>query len=369
LKAVKPSPELVRLSCPPGCHGPGARGEWRGIVAAGPAREFWGIGVAKKKRSRVQATAKAEAVAKLEYTRKKVTTEVIPPDVTRAKNASWLDLISPITEWAGLKGDALRYRRQQLRIQQEETLLRLADEVRRKMAGQEVLQPVSHKILVPTLEKASLENPSDDVMIERWANLLASAAQKVPVQPRFVGILGELTGSQAKCLEYIAFNHYEDYKYPYKEFVENDLLFNESVRISEAVTVVHDAIGAVNNLEEIVESVGSFFERPGVFVDAIFCDGHPYSFGDRPCQEQDLLILESLGLIEKETFEMPFGCNKMQSGPVELQVIYYHLTRLGVAFCEVCSRPRVLELERISERERELQRQGEEREGEGGPPG
>src|SRR5262245_44976769 len=125
------------------------------------------------------ATAKLEAVAKATYSRKRTTTEVIPPDVTRAKTGAWLDLISPITEWAGLKGDALRYRRQQLRNQQEDTLMRLAEMLQAKMADQEVLQPVPPKILVLALEKASLEDASDDVMVERWANLLASAAQKI----------------------------------------------------------------------------------------------------------------------------------------------------------------------------------------------
>jgi hypothetical protein len=51
------------------------------------------------------AAANFEAVAKATYTRKRTITEVIPPDVTRAKASDWLDLISPLTEWAGLKGD------------------------------------------------------------------------------------------------------------------------------------------------------------------------------------------------------------------------------------------------------------------------
>jgi hypothetical protein len=52
--------------------------------------------------SPIKAEAKVEAVAS--FQRKKHVTEVIPPDVTRAKAGAWLDLISPVTEWAGLKG-------------------------------------------------------------------------------------------------------------------------------------------------------------------------------------------------------------------------------------------------------------------------
>lgn len=73
-------------------------------------------GQLRKIRLSIKGTAKAEAIAKAVFERKKSITEVIPPDVTRAKAGRWLDLISPITEWAGLKGDALRFRRAQLRI-------------------------------------------------------------------------------------------------------------------------------------------------------------------------------------------------------------------------------------------------------------
>jgi hypothetical protein len=68
----------------------------------------------KKKRSRignVSATAKVEATARASYQHKKTVTEIIPPDVTRAKADAWLTLILPITEWAGLRGDQLRHKR------------------------------------------------------------------------------------------------------------------------------------------------------------------------------------------------------------------------------------------------------------------
>jgi hypothetical protein len=80
---------------------------------------------------------------------------------------------------------------------------------------------------VPALEKASLEESDDDVMIDRWASLLASAAQKVKVQPRFVGILDEMTGLQAECLERIAFNRYEDFYFPSTILADSFLEFAE----------------------------------------------------------------------------------------------------------------------------------------------
>jgi Abortive infection alpha len=173
----------------------------------------------------LEASAKFSATAS--YQRKKITTEVIPPDVSRAKAGAWLALISPITEWAGLKADPLRYQRAQLRIQQEDALMRLAVEVRKKMEGHAVIQPVPPKILVPALEKASLENPDDSFMIDRWANLLASAAQSIAIQPRYIGILGELAGSQARCLETLAFTHWENTPTPYGDFAFSYFSFSE----------------------------------------------------------------------------------------------------------------------------------------------
>jgi hypothetical protein len=108
--------------------------------------------------AKAEATAKVAAIAKYEV--KKQITEVIPEDVTRAKASAWLTLLSPITHWAGLKGDQLAHKRHLLRIQQEETLAEIAQRAmpRIKALGKPIT-PVPAKFLVPFLEKASLEEP------------------------------------------------------------------------------------------------------------------------------------------------------------------------------------------------------------------
>lgn len=152
---------------------------------------------APKIKLEAKALAKIEASARATFQRKKTVTEVIPVDVTRAKVGAWLDIISPITEWAGLKGDALRHKRQQLRIQQEITLQRIAIELSKKIENRTVVRPIPTKILVPLLEKAALEDSSDRTMIDLWANLLASACGENSVPPRFINIVGELNTCQA----------------------------------------------------------------------------------------------------------------------------------------------------------------------------
>ena len=56
----------------------------------------------------VDASLKVEATTSARYSRERKITQLIPADVTRANAGAWLDLISPITQWAALKGDALR---------------------------------------------------------------------------------------------------------------------------------------------------------------------------------------------------------------------------------------------------------------------
>jgi hypothetical protein len=59
------------------------------------------------------------------------------------------------------------------------------------------------------------------VMIRRRADLLASASLGLQVQPRLVGILGELTGNQALLLERIACNHKQSVNWPYGSFADS----------------------------------------------------------------------------------------------------------------------------------------------------
>lgn len=89
--------------------------------------------VRKRKGIGLSASAKIAAIAKASYARTKTTTETIPPDVTRAKIGAWLDLISPLTEWAGLKGDELRHKRILLRLQREDILDEIVNRARKKL--------------------------------------------------------------------------------------------------------------------------------------------------------------------------------------------------------------------------------------------
>lgn len=151
---------------------------------------------------RVEGSAKAEAIAKATFERKKTITEIVPPDVIRAKAGRWLDLISPITEWAGLKGDALRNRRAMLRVQQEAALEVLAASIKEKMGQRQVVEPIPAKILVPALEFSSLEDPNSP-LIDWWANLLVSGATGMSLRPYLVDLMKSIGPEEAEFLHII----------------------------------------------------------------------------------------------------------------------------------------------------------------------
>ncbi len=156
--------------------------------------------VRKNKKSSVRIAV----IGKASYARKKTTTEKIPPDVTRAKTGAWLDLISPLTEWAGLKGDALRFKRTLLRLQREDTLFEIVRRARKKIGSLARLnKPIPNKFLVPFLEQASLEEPESS-LIDMWASLLSSAAQEFSsYHTHFVSIISRLFAKQGLILKSI----------------------------------------------------------------------------------------------------------------------------------------------------------------------
>jgi hypothetical protein len=130
---------------------------------------------------------------------KKTVTEVVPEDVIRAKASAWLTLISPLTQWAGLKGDQLAHKREVLRIQQEEALYLIAQSARKKLeVGELASHPVPNKFLIPFLEKASLEEADSD-LIDLWASLLASAAHDYnPHYIHFANLISQMSAQQAE---------------------------------------------------------------------------------------------------------------------------------------------------------------------------
>jgi hypothetical protein len=140
------------------------------------------------------------APIKVTIEHKKSVTEIIPEDVTRAKYSRWLDVISPVTEWCGLRGDELRHKRDLLRLEREAALYEVAVKLKPKLEGK-TITAIPAKTLIPVLERASLEEPGSE-FIEKWANLLASAAIEPGDDASTCGaILAELGHNEAALLD------------------------------------------------------------------------------------------------------------------------------------------------------------------------
>ncbi|WP_114388871.1 hypothetical protein [Notoacmeibacter marinus] len=81
------------------------------------------------------------------------------------------DAIRPFTEARGLRAD-------QVRLQREDVLIKIAERARSRMAKEsERVSPIPLRVLQPILEKASLTDPDDEPLVETWANILRSASK------------------------------------------------------------------------------------------------------------------------------------------------------------------------------------------------
>jgi hypothetical protein len=137
--------------------------------------------MSKKRPVQIDVGARAEA-------RLEIKTRVPSKSSGRLLDAL-TDIIRPFTEQRGLKAD-------QIRLQREDVAIQIAMKAKERLAlAKAKYEPVPLKVLIPLLEKCSLEEPTDDEMINRWAALLASAAGGKQVEPRYVSIFIVLDSS------------------------------------------------------------------------------------------------------------------------------------------------------------------------------
>jgi hypothetical protein len=103
------------------------------------------------------------------------------------------DLIRPISEARGLKADQIRLQREDIAYQIVQKALK------RKELENLQFNPISNKVLVPLLEKASLED-KDSSFIDWWSNLLTRAAQGKMNRPYFAELMSQLGEPEGELL-------------------------------------------------------------------------------------------------------------------------------------------------------------------------
>jgi Abortive infection alpha len=311
---------------------------------------LWRYQMAKERKRpisalKIEASARASVGANYSITKK--VTEIIPEDVTRATAASWLDMISPLTEWAGLKGDQLRLKRDILRLQREETLTRIASIISSKPIVNLGNPRIPTKFIVNYLEKASLEEP-DSSLVELWANLLISAAENYnPRQLHFANIISQLSSQQAKIFGDLIGT--DDKKL--LEIAHDNILMWINVRsirsyLSDQIGKnLHKRSDDPGNSAEIIDEFCDIFaaalDRVGVTVvygsvapsNDIAESLYQVDFGwtsedDKNSIDYDILV--TLGLADR----VETGTMLIQG--FDLELIFYHITAIGVSFAEAC---------------------------------
>jgi hypothetical protein len=165
----------------------------------------------------------------------RVSTEIPAQSTGRLVDAI-TDWFRPFTEHRGLRADLIR-------LQREDVLIEIAKKAYRRLEIENAIpSPVPTKFLIPFLEKASLED-TDGFLIDRWADLLASSSMDPEsAHPRFVQILSELGGAEAKLLREIALfksDNIREIKHPldYSSFVG---LPDNFRRVFSSIRLVND---------------------------------------------------------------------------------------------------------------------------------
>ncbi|UVC08707.1 hypothetical protein IHQ71_26870 [Rhizobium sp. TH2] len=191
------------------------------------------------------------------------------------------DAIRPFTEARGLKAD-------QIRLQREDVLIEVARRASVRLQIEKIdPQPIPAKTLVPLLEKASLEDPEDDEMIERWAALLAAEARDPgPNRRWFIEILSSLDGWQVKLLDAMGRSSHS------REFfrVQN----YTRAQVSEGFSSVVD-LCAGNDVSKIRKKLGALPGYTMFFNGEDIPNTNEFEFKDIE-EASSLLHLDALGL-------------------------------------------------------------------------
>lgn len=237
------------------------------------------------------------------------------------------DMFRPFSEMRGLRGD-------QIRLQREEVAIEIAKLARRRLEIEnEEIRPIPNKILIPLIGASSNEHLNDEVLKGLWANLLASAATKANVEPRFVGILKELHGRQALEFERLALNMSEGMPRPMAHLEDSPTVLEPAYVLQALANLFSDKKRP--EPPEVFASIVDWIDRPGcIIVDIImYRTEEMWSFQDSDVvkkSELDLEILCSLGLCKKinQFYRSKYG--------EDIQAIYYAVTELGVRFYFAC---------------------------------
>jgi hypothetical protein len=228
-------------------------------------------------------------------------------------------------------------------LQREDVLLEIAKKARARAELEKIeIHPVPNKLLVPFLEKASLED-ADKEMQDRWAALLLSAAKDYQSRHlTFVDILSRLSSNELKFLEEIAFSYkaFPDTSYPGGHVEENGKAIQSNAWMLELGPRLNSAKPLALNPRDVVQK---FIEAVGLTYGRIMHASARYDDGGSAFVYSDFGArgtpgFSSVEILEREEL-MRIDRLKFRG----LDIGWCQLTYLGVQFVCDCS-PRAAEM-------------------------
>lgn len=256
-----------------------------------------------------------------------------------------VDLIRPVSEGAGWLGDRIQLGRQQ-------TLTKIARLTEKRLhLGNKPIKLPPPKLLLPLIERASLEEVNEAKLIEMWANLLATAAtEKVEMLGQYTAILSELTSDQVRILERMTYLGDEG---PYDAGHLRDR--HSDLNQAGLAARIYD-LWEIDAPDNLIQELNSRLSVPGVALDCLLV-----YYKENPLEKEyyhiegsdttkiytenkfyDFENLVRLGLIEKCELK------RHDIGNFNVDISYYIVTPVAADLCACCN-PKLLVRENNSQ--------------------
>jgi len=236
-----------------------------------------------------------------------------------------LEIFSPATELIGWAGDAVRIHRARSALKCFSRTKQIAAE-----AGL-VLKAPPVKFLSQYIENCSLEDETDNELIEWWARMLVDAGIKYESKHVFyANVLKQLGTTEVELLEILVRNCTGNYLLRFvgeAQFVSDFNFPGEGLALSNKFSEIL--------IRQSIKKIRSTFERPGVLILNIFVDDdrsrqweefHPDYNDDELASWQ---ILQSLQLVRLDY-------RRFVTDNVEYRIRIATMTELGAEFYFSC---------------------------------
>jgi Abortive infection alpha len=234
------------------------------------------------------------------------------------------DAIRPWTEKRGLRAD-------QIRLQREDILLEITQKARNRLALERIEpRPISSKLLIPFLEKASLEDK--DVQLRgAWTSLLVSATKTERARHlTFVDILSRVSSEELKLLEKVCFAYqgFPERYYPGGHIEENQKQVEHNAHL---LSVRQDEVDTTNAAKDRFVAACKFNYGELMHLSVYNYGAQYYYFG---AGDAGTPAFQSLEILQRERL---VDIVRLFPRGTRSEVGYFNVTPIGIDLVRDCS--------------------------------